>query len=62
MRKRCEEYLRMGVPVVWIFDPQARLAYVLTSDEMTEHRDGTLHLAGSAIELNIPAIFSVLEG
>ena len=61
MRKRCEDYLRMGVPVVWIFDPQARLAYVLTAKEMNEHRDGTLHLAELGIELNISAIFSVLE-
>ena len=61
MRRRCEDFLRMGVPVVWIFDPQARIAYVLTSEEMTEHRDGILRLANYPVELDITAIFSVLE-
>ena len=62
MRERCEDFLRMGVPVVWIFDPQARIAYVLTAEEMTEHRAGILRLAGSVIQVDIAAIFSVLEG
>jgi Uma2 family endonuclease len=61
MRHRCEDYLRMGVPAVWIFDPQARVAYVLTTAEMTEHREGILRLPNSPIELDILSIFSVLE-
>ena len=61
MRRRCEDYLRMGVPVVWIFDPQARLAYVLTAEQMTEHRSGVLRLEGTDVVLDIAAIFSVLE-
>ncbi len=30
MRVRCQDYLRMGVPVVWLLDPRERKAYVLT--------------------------------
>lgn len=60
-RTRAEDYIRMGVPEVWIFDPETRTAYVLTANSFTEHREGTLKLAGTPIELDIAALFAVLD-
>ena len=60
-RYRCEDYLRMGVPEVWIFDPIARTAYVQRDGSFEEHRSGTLQLAGTAIELPLAEIFAALD-
>lgn len=61
MRLRCEDYLRMGVPAVWIFDPEARTTYVLTANGIQQHSEGTLTLQGSAIALDVVAIFATLD-
>jgi Uma2 family endonuclease len=61
MRLRCNDYLTMGVSEVWIFDPQHRVAYVLTSNGMTEHSKGVLHLRAAAFDLDIEELFSKLD-
>ena len=61
MRQRCKDYLDMGVPVVWILDPERRMAYVLTNDGMTEHSSGTLALLNGVVEVDIVAIFAALD-
>ncbi len=58
---RAQDYLRMGVPEVWIFDPESRTAYVLRGDEVIEQREGVLKLAGTAIELDLARLFAVLD-
>ncbi len=60
-RTRAEDYLRMGVTEVWIFEPYTRTAYVLREDGMTEHREDVLRLAGTSIELNLSELFAVLD-
>ncbi len=62
MAERCQDFLAMGVPVVWIFDPQRRLAYTLTSQGLTEQRSGTLVLSQPPIVLDIEAVFASLDG
>jgi len=61
MRRRCEDYLRMGVQEVWILDPQIRKAYVLTESEMNELSDGVLLIPGAARPLDVRELFSVLD-
>jgi Uma2 family endonuclease len=58
---RARDYLAMGVPEVWIFDPETRTAYVLRGEEMIEQREGVLKLAGTAIELDLAVLFGVLD-
>lgn len=60
-RNRAQDFLNMGVPEVWILDPEKRAAYVLRNDGMTEQREGLLKLAGTAIELDLASLFSVLD-
>lgn len=61
MRHRCMDFLRMGVPQVWIFNPKTRVAHILTNDGMRERREGLLRLDGTRVELNLNEIFAVLD-
>lgn len=60
-RYRCDDYLRMGVAEVWIFDPIARTAYVQREGSFEERASGTLQLAGTAISLPLAEIFAALD-
>jgi Uma2 family endonuclease len=62
MLLRIEDYFAMGVPVVWIFDPQER--FVLTCQPggvAVEQRSGTLTLAGTPISVDMDEIFGFLD-
>ena len=61
MRKRCQDYLDMGVPVVWIFNPETRTVHVCTQTSMVEHHSGTLRIDNSQIELTIEDAFATLD-
>jgi len=58
---KCRDYLAMGVPEVWIFDPEERSAFVMRGEARTEHRAGTLHLAGTEVQINLTELFAVLD-
>ncbi len=58
---KCQDYLQMGVPEVWIFNPESRTVIVLRGDTMTEHRDGSLGLQGTPIELSLAEVFGALD-
>jgi Uma2 family endonuclease len=60
-RARAQDYLRMGVSEVWLFDPVKRTAYVLRPDSITEQSEGSLRLPGTPIEINLPKLFAVLD-
>jgi Uma2 family endonuclease len=58
---RCQDYFAMGVPEVWIIDPQSRKAYILRGETITEHREELLQLQGTLIEVSLSKLFSVLD-
>jgi Uma2 family endonuclease len=62
-RVKCQDYLSMGVPEVWIFDPGSRIVTVLHGDTgaIAEHREGSLKLKGTPIELSLADVFGVLD-
>jgi Uma2 family endonuclease len=61
MRSRAQDYFDLGVPEVWIFDPQTRTAYICLPDSMTEQKDGILRLEGTPVELSIAEVFKPLH-
>ena len=61
MRHRIQDYFDMGVPEIWIFDPQTQIAFVCTAGSVTERMEGMLHLEGTGIELSIAEIFKPLK-
>jgi Uma2 family endonuclease len=61
MRKRAQDFFDMGVKNIWIFDPETRIAHACTSSATTEHKNGTLRVAGTKIEISIQEVFSTLD-
>jgi len=61
LQRRCKDYLDMGVPEVWLFDPASRVAYVMRGETTTEQRDGALQLPSLGIDIKLADIFSILD-
>ncbi|MGI4757974.1 MAG: Uma2 family endonuclease [Janthinobacterium lividum] len=57
MQQRCMDYIRMGVPEVWIFDPGTETAYVMRGDSMVERKAGILTVPGKDLQLTIEDLF-----
>lgn len=58
MRARCMDYIRMGVPEVWIFDPQDETAYWMQGELFSEVHEGILRLGDTGIELDVQEMFA----
>ncbi len=56
IQARCQDYLRMGVPEVWIFDPETMSVDVLTASGSTHRTEGILKLEGTPIQLDLAAL------
>jgi Uma2 family endonuclease len=58
VRERVQDYLNMGVPQVWVLDPQAKAAYTITpADGWREVKDGVLRTANPIFEAPLAEIF-----
>ena len=60
-RERVRDYLEMGVPEVWILDPELRTITVCSGSTMIEHRDGVLKVPQTPVGLAITDIFQALD-
>ena len=60
IRKRGNDYLKMGVEHFWIFDPIDRWALDCTRDGLIEPKNGELVVAGTPIKLVLADIFAEL--
>lgn len=62
MQLRLEDYFRMGVPTVWVFDPEFRSVHVLSAQAApVEHHSGTLRLPNTPVEVSIDEVFALLD-
>ncbi len=61
MRRRVQDFLDMGVPTIWILDPETRTAHTVTVAQMTEQTTGTIRAEGTLIVLSIAEIFATLD-
>jgi Uma2 family endonuclease len=58
VRLRIQDFLDMGVPYVWVLDPQTRRAYIATAaDGLREVRDGVLRTESPAFEIPLAELF-----
>lgn len=55
--ERLDDYLNMGVPNIWVIDPQTRRGYRYTSEGFLEAKDGVLRASDSAITVPLTALF-----
>jgi Uma2 family endonuclease len=59
VQERIDDYLQMGVPMVWILDPDAKRAYTATSaDGLHEVKTGVLRTESPVIQLPLSKIFT----
>ena len=58
MKERVNEYLAMGVPYIWVLDPQTKRTYVATqTEELHEVEDTVLRTANPVLEVPLGEIF-----
>ena len=58
---RVRDFLAMGVPEVWIVDPELRTIHVCIGDTLTQHHHGSLAIPQTPITVSIAEVFSVLD-
>jgi Uma2 family endonuclease len=56
MQEKIEDYLKMGVPHVWVIDPRRR-GYHYTADGMREAKDGILRTSEPELTVPLAALF-----
>src|ERR1700691_813793 len=61
IRERVDDYLKFGVPNVWILDPVLRKAYVCSQTGFQEPEGGMLRVTGSAICVPLAEMFAELD-
>ncbi len=58
VRERIDDYLKMGVPHVWVLDPHSKAAYQITAAEgWREVKDGTLRTQNPSFEVPLAEVF-----
>lgn len=59
--KVLEDYRAMGVPNIWLIDPQERLAYAFGQSGLQQQQDLVLRASEVAVELNLNELFARLD-
>lgn len=57
---RVRDFLSMGVPEVWVFDPEPRIVQRCVTGNMTELAGGSLLVPGTPVSISVQEVFSVL--
>jgi Uma2 family endonuclease len=55
-QEKIDDYLRFGVPCVWLIDPYQGRAWTYTRDEIREVRDGLLRTANAEMIVPLAAV------
>jgi len=61
MLDRIDDYLKFGVPYVWLVNPLNRRAWVYTPDGSREVKDGTLRTENPEIVIPLADVFAGLD-
>jgi Uma2 family endonuclease len=59
MQEKIDDYLRFGVPYVWIINPRLRKGYVATKSGIVEAESGVLETNDPEIRVPVDALFDV---
>jgi len=59
MQEKIDDYLRLGVPYVWIVNPRLRKGYVATPAGLVEAPSGILATSDPAIHVPVAELFDV---
>jgi Uma2 family endonuclease len=61
IQDRIDDYLKFGVPYVWVVNPRSRRAWIYTKDEIHEVKDGLLRTENPALTIPLAEIFAALD-
>jgi Uma2 family endonuclease len=61
MQKRIDDYLKFGVPNVWVIDPADRRVWTYSSEGSREVKDGVLRTENPSIEVSLAEVFAGLD-
>jgi Uma2 family endonuclease len=61
MQRRIDDYLKFGVPNVWVVDPADRRAWIYHVDGNREVKDGVLRTENPIFEVSLTEIFAGLD-
>jgi len=57
MQEKIDDYLRFGVPYIWIINPRLKKGYVVTSSGMVEAASGILETQDPDVSVPLAALF-----
>jgi Uma2 family endonuclease len=57
MQEKIDDYLRFGVPYIWIVSPRTRKAYIATQAGMVEAKSGVVETQDPNISVPLQALF-----
>jgi Uma2 family endonuclease len=60
-RERIADYVAMGVPNIWLFDPERREVWICTNDAMTKVTSDVLGAPGTDIAIPLAEIWADLD-
>jgi Uma2 family endonuclease len=60
-QKRIDDYLKLGVPYVWVIDPADRRAWTYSLEGSREVKDGVLRTENPSIEVSLTEVFAGLD-
>ena len=60
MLEKVDDYLRSGVPQVWVIDPRSQQGWVHTPTGVQRAEDGILRTSDPVLEMSLPEIFAAL--
>ena len=59
MQEKIDDYLRFGVPYVWIINPRLRKGYVATKSGLVEAASGILETSDPEIRVPVEELFDI---
>jgi Uma2 family endonuclease len=60
-QEKIDDYLRFGVPYVWVVNPRARRGWMYTKDEIREAKDGVLRTENPVLAVPLAEVFAALD-
>lgn len=60
-QQRIDDYIKFGVPYVWVINPADRRVWVYTSDGSREVKDGMLRTENPALTVDLGEIFAGID-
>jgi Uma2 family endonuclease len=62
IQQRIDDYLKFGVPYVWVVDPSNRRVWAYTTEGSREIKDGILATSNPSLTVDLAEIFSGIDG